>query len=150
MRKKGIGKDVKAPKQSCNDSRCPFHGTTGVRGRILTGTVTSDKMARTVTVSWTRRLYVPKYERYEKRMSSVKAHNPDCINAKKGDLVKISETRPLSKTKHFVVIEILGAQSKEQVVKEELLQESLKESVVEDKKVSAGVDDKKKTQSDDE
>jgi small subunit ribosomal protein S17 len=34
------------------------------------------------------------------------AHNPPCINAKEGDVVKIAECRPLSKTKKFVVIEV--------------------------------------------
>lgn len=142
MKKKGIGLEgVKADK-SCSDKNCPFHGNLTVHGRILTGVVTSDKMSKTVIVAWARRVYVPKYERYEKRRSSVKVHNPICINAKKGDLVRISESRPLSKTKHFVVVEILGAQSKEQAVKEGLLQESSVEA-------AAGIsaDDKKKKKS---
>lgn len=79
-----------------------------LRGRTFEGRVTSDKMHKTVTVEWARRKFVPKYERYEKRKTSVKAHNPEDINAKEGDIVKIMETRPLSKTKKFVVIEILG------------------------------------------
>jgi small subunit ribosomal protein S17 len=139
MKKKGIGLEgVKAGK-SCSDKNCPFHGNLTVHGRILTGIVTSDKMSKTVIVAWARRIYVPKYERYEKRRSSVKVHNPSCIDAKKGDLVRISESRPLSKTKHFVVVEILGAQSKEQAVKDDLMQESSVEA-------AAGIsaDDKKK------
>lgn len=78
--------------------------TTSTRGRTFTGTVISDKMSRTVTVEWTRRHYIPKYERYEKRRTRVKAHNPDDIDAQVGDIVTIKETRPLSKTKHFTVI----------------------------------------------
>ena len=77
-------------------------------GRTFEGTVTSDKMMDTVTVEWDRRRYVPKYQRYEKRSSKVKAHNPKEINAKTGDRVRIRETRPISKTKNFVVVEILG------------------------------------------
>jgi small subunit ribosomal protein S17 len=127
MKKKGIGFEVKQPATKCSDKNCPFHGNLTVRGRVFAGMVTSDKMSKTVTVSWGRRVYVPKYERYEKRRSKAKAHNPDCIDAKKGDLVRIAETKPLAKTKHFVVIEILGKQSKEQVLKEELLQESFVE-----------------------
>jgi small subunit ribosomal protein S17 len=145
MNKKGIGKDTDMPQKTCTDVKCPFHGNTGIRGRVLTGTVTSDKMTRTVTVSWTRRIYVPKYERYEKRMSSVKAHNPDCIGAKKGDAVRLVETKPLSKTKHFMVVGILGAQTKEQILKEELLRESLKESADrETDKATADAEDKKR------
>ncbi len=73
-------------------------------GRTFTGRVVSDKMHRTVTVEWERRVYVPKYQRYERRFSKVKAHNPDEIDAKVGDKVTIMETRPISKTKSFVVI----------------------------------------------
>ncbi len=77
------------------------------RGRKFTGIVTSDKMSKTVTVAWERRKYIPKYERYEKRRSKVKAHNPESINAETGDLVEIEETRPISKTKNFVVTKII-------------------------------------------
>jgi small subunit ribosomal protein S17 len=41
------------------------------------------------------------------RRTRVKAHNPESIDAKEGDTVRIAETRPLSKTKNFVVIEIV-------------------------------------------
>jgi ribosomal protein uS17 len=73
-------------------------------GRTFTGIVVSGKMSRTVTVAWERRHYVPKYQRYERRYSKVKAHNPDSIDAKVGDKVTIMETRPISKTKNFIVI----------------------------------------------
>ena len=120
MKKKGIGLDVKQPKQICLDNKCPFHSSVRARGRIFTATVISDKMARTVTVSWPRRIHVRKYERYEKKRSRVSAHNPECINAKKGDVVRIAETRPLSKTKHFVVIQ----KTKKEALKEEAIEES--------------------------
>ena len=106
--KKTIGiKDVKAPSNSCTDAKCPFHGTLSVRGRMLTGKVISSRMGRTVNVEWERRIYVPKYERYLKKRSRVKAHNPDCIAAKDGDMVRIGECRQLSKTKQFTVLEKL-------------------------------------------
>ena len=78
-----------------------------VRGKSFVGTVVSAKMHRTVVVEWERRVLIPKYERYEKRKSKVKAHNPDEINAQEGDIVKIEETRPLSKTKNFIVTQII-------------------------------------------
>lgn len=84
------------------------------RGRTFRGIVTSDKMTRTVTVSWERRHYIPKYERYSKRKTVVKAHNPDEIDAKVGDTVIIKETRPLSKTKNFIVIKKLTAEEAKQ------------------------------------
>ena len=74
------------------------------RGRTFTGIVTSDKMHSTVTVEWTRRHYIPKYERYSKRKTKIKAHNPEEIDAREGDKVTVMETRPISKTKHFIVI----------------------------------------------
>jgi len=78
-----------------------------VRGKTFVGKVVSAKMHRTVVVEWERRVAIPKYERFEKRRSKVSAHNPDEINAQEGDVVKIQETKPLSKTKNFIVIEIM-------------------------------------------
>ena len=106
--KKEIVVDVKnKPTKKCEDALCPYHGTISLHGRIFAGIVTSDKMHKTVTVAWEIRINVPKFEWYAKRYSKVKAHNPECIDAKTGDKVRVMETRPLSKTKNFVVIEIL-------------------------------------------
>ena len=91
----------------CNDKKCPFHGNVKIRGVTLVGKVVSAKMQKSVIVEREYLHYIPKYERYERRRSRIPAHNPPCINAKEGDIVKIAECRPLSKTKHFVVIEIL-------------------------------------------
>ncbi len=77
------------------------------RGREFVGIVVSDKMQKTVTVEWNRRKYMKKYERYEFKRTKVKAHNPKEIDAKKGDKVRIMETRPISKTKNFTVVEVL-------------------------------------------
>lgn len=90
----------------CKDKKCPFHGNVKVRGNVLKGTVISAKGDRTITVERTIIRKVPKYERYKKVKSRVKAHNPPCINAKEDDIVKIGETRKLSKTKSFVVLEV--------------------------------------------
>lgn len=79
----------------------PIH----IRGRVFQGIVVSDKMQNTVTVEWPRIVYLPKYERYEKKRSRVHAHNPVEISAKVGDKVKIAECRQLAKTVSFVVIE---------------------------------------------
>lgn len=79
-----------------------------IRGKQFTGTVVSAKMHKTVVVQWERRVLIPKFQRYEKRRSKVSVHNPDEINAQEGDVVRIQETRPLSKTKNFVVVEVLS------------------------------------------
>jgi small subunit ribosomal protein S17 len=100
-----IGLNVKVPEKECDDINCPFHGTLPVRGQILEGEVVSDKAPKTVVVLRSYLKKIAKYERYEKRQSKIHAHNPPCINAKVGDIVKIAECRPLSKTKSFVVVE---------------------------------------------
>lgn len=103
-----VGLGIEPPKEKCSDKNCPFHGSLSVRGRILEGIVTSDKMSRTVTVELEYVRKVRKYERYERRTSKLHAHNPPCINARVGDKVKIMECRRLSKTKSFVVVQKLG------------------------------------------
>ncbi|MBI2523393.1 30S ribosomal protein S17 [Candidatus Woesearchaeota archaeon] len=79
-----------------------------LRGRTFIGTVISARMQKTVTVEWERKHFLKKYERYEKRKSKVKAHNPESVNAKEGDVVRIKECRPISKTKNFIVVEVMG------------------------------------------
>lgn len=102
-----IGIDVKEPAGRCSDIKCPFHGELKVRGRILTGVVISDKAKGTVAVEREFLRFLKKFERYEKRTAKLQAHNPGCINAKLNDVVKIAECRPLSRTKHFVVVEVM-------------------------------------------
>jgi len=103
---KNIGLNVQAPKQECKDVDCPFHGTLLVRGQVITGKVVSDRMIGTVVVLRNYLHYIKKYKRYEKRSSKIHAHNPPCIQAKVGDVVKIAECRPLSKSTTFVVVEV--------------------------------------------
>ncbi|MBN1324251.1 MAG: 30S ribosomal protein S17 [Methanotrichaceae archaeon] len=102
-----IGLDVSAPHEACSDPNCPFHGTLSVRGQVLAGVVVSDKMQGTVVVMRESERKVAKYERYEKRRFKIHAHNPPCLSAKAGERVKIAECRPLSKSKSFVVVEVL-------------------------------------------
>jgi small subunit ribosomal protein S17 len=95
----------KRPDRTCNDVNCPFHGNLSVRGKTMNGLVVSDRMQKSVVVGLEYVRYFPKYERYARMSSRITAHNPPCINAKRGDKVKIAECRPLSKTKSFVVVE---------------------------------------------
>jgi small subunit ribosomal protein S17 len=106
---KNIGIETTKPSNTPKsvDPKDPFFGSVKLRGRVFTGLVVSAKMQKTVTVEWPRRRFNKKYERFEVRRTRVKAHNPESIDAKEGDTVKIGETRPLSKTKNFVVIEIV-------------------------------------------
>ncbi len=72
-------------------------------GKTLTGVVVSDKMDKTVVVSVSRFIKVPKYNKYISRDKKFKAHDPE-NKCKVGDRVTIRETRPISKDKHFEVI----------------------------------------------
>ncbi len=106
---RNIGVVLELPKQKCNDTKCPFHGKLIVRGRRFVGTVISTKMKKTAVIEFERLHFLKKYERYEKRRTMLKVHNPECINSKEGDIVNIMECRPLSKTKNFVIIQKIGA-----------------------------------------
>lgn len=72
-------------------------------GKTFSGVVVSTKMKDTIVVSVDRFVKVPKYERYMKVSKKYKAH--DAGNTKKeGDKVTIVETKPISKDKHFTVL----------------------------------------------
>jgi len=70
------------------------------------GEVISDKMDKTITVKIFRRVRHAKYGKYEKKTSVFKAHD-EKNTAKKGDIVKIQMTRPLSATKRWRLIEVV-------------------------------------------
>jgi small subunit ribosomal protein S17 len=97
----------KKPKKTCEDTNCPFHGELAVRGRVVEGVVVSAKMDKTVVVERDYLSYISKFMRYERRRSRIPSHNPPCIGAREGDRVIIAETRPISKTVSFVVVEKL-------------------------------------------
>ncbi len=80
---------------------------TKVRGRrkVRQGVVLSDKMAKTVVVSLTRRYAHPVYGKQVTRTKTVKARNEH--DAKIGDTVRIMETRPIAKTVRWRVVEIV-------------------------------------------
>jgi small subunit ribosomal protein S17 len=71
-----------------------------------TGIVTSDKMDKTITVSIERKVKHPMYGKFVKQTKRFKAHD-EANDAKPGDIVRISETRPLSKTKRWRLVEIV-------------------------------------------
>jgi small subunit ribosomal protein S17 len=71
-----------------------------------TGFVVSDKMVGTVVVAIENRYTHRAYKKPVKKTVKIKA-SKEKFDVKTGDLVKIGETRPLSKTKHFRVTEII-------------------------------------------
>ncbi len=77
------------------------------RGKFFEGTVVSDKMHGSVIVEWPRVVWVPKYNRFKRLSSRVKARNPEGLGARSGDTVRIEETRKLSKTMNFIVTAVI-------------------------------------------
>lgn len=74
--------------------------------RVLTGQIVSDKGDKTVVVNVERKVKHPLYGKIIRRTSKVKAHD-ELNTAGIGDLVIINETRPLSATKRWRLVEIL-------------------------------------------
>lgn len=100
-----IGVNVKLPSKKCDDKHCPFHSGLKLRGNMFTGKITKVSSAKTAQVEFSRQHYLHKFERFEKRKTRIHVHNTPCIDIKIGDIVKIMESRPISKMKNFVVIE---------------------------------------------
>jgi small subunit ribosomal protein S17 len=74
--------------------------------RTIEGRVVSNKMQKTVTVLLERQVQHPLYGKIVRRSTKVHAHdeNNEC---KEGDVVRIAETRPLSKTKNWRVVKVV-------------------------------------------
>ncbi len=72
--------------------------------RVLTGKVVSNKMDKTVTVEVTRRVKHPRYKKYVNRTNTFKAHD-EGNTCQLGDVVSIQESRPLSRTKRWTILE---------------------------------------------
>ena len=74
--------------------------------RTVEGRVVSNKMAKTVTVLLERQVQHPLYGKVVRRSTKVHAHD-EKGECKEGDMVRITECRPLSKTKNWRVVEVL-------------------------------------------
>jgi small subunit ribosomal protein S17 len=71
------------------------------------GTVVAKKMRKTVTVEVVRQVRHPLYRKIVRRKQTFLVHD-DAEKCKVGDIVRIIETRPISKTKRWRVLEIIG------------------------------------------
>ncbi|MEY3576345.1 MAG: 30S ribosomal protein S17 [Actinobacteria bacterium] len=70
------------------------------------GLVVSSKMNKTIVVALVERVRHPKYDKFITRTKKLYAHD-EANDAKVGDRVRVVETRPLSKTKRWRVVEVL-------------------------------------------
>ncbi|WP_222917622.1 MULTISPECIES: 30S ribosomal protein S17 [Natrinema] len=140
-----IGLDVETPPEPENPEeydyeKCPFYGELSVRGQILEGTVVSTDMDKTVVVEREYDVAVPKYDRHMKRRSRIPAHVPGVLEPLSvGDTVKIAETRPLSKTKSHVVVEVTEEATAEDLA--ELTSQAEPEPELSDEDLAAAADE---------
>jgi len=74
--------------------------------KVRQGVVTSNKMQKSIVVSIERRVAHPIYKKYFTRTTKLMAHD-EKQDAGVGDIVKIMETRPLSKQKRWRLVEIV-------------------------------------------
>jgi ribosomal protein uS17 len=103
---------VTPPKaKECLDLACPFHGSTKIRGKLLQGIVVSKKSKNTVILRRDYIQFIKKYQRYERRHSRLACHLPECLwyEINVGDTVLVGESRKISKTKSFIVIEKIAS-----------------------------------------
>ncbi|ODQ77234.1 hypothetical protein BABINDRAFT_169358 [Babjeviella inositovora NRRL Y-12698] len=110
---KNVGLGFKTPTTAIEgsyiDKKCPFTGLVSIRGKILTGTVVSTKMHRTIIIRREYLHYVPKYNRYEKRHKNLAAHLSPAFRVAEGDIVTVGQCRPISKTVRFNVVKVASA-----------------------------------------
>jgi len=74
--------------------------------KVRVGVVTSNKMAKTITVAVERKVKHPIYGKFVKKTTKFHAHD-EKDECSIGDIVRIMETRPLSKTKRWRLVEVV-------------------------------------------
>ncbi|KTC91839.1 MULTISPECIES: 30S ribosomal protein S17 [Legionella] len=77
------------------------------KGRTLVGKIVSDKMQKTIVVMVERTVRHPKYGKILRRRTKLHAHDENQVG-KIGNTVKIQESRPLSKMKSWVLVEVIS------------------------------------------
>lgn len=77
------------------------------RRKVLTGRVVSNKMDKTVVVEVQRLRRHPLYEKVIRKNTRLMAHDEDNV-CQVGDMVRVIETRPLSRRKRWAVMEVLS------------------------------------------
>ncbi len=74
--------------------------------KVREGVVVSDKMDKTITVAVETRVQHPLYKKFIRKTTKFKAHDEE-NQARNGDVVRLMETRPLSKNKRWRLVQIL-------------------------------------------
>jgi small subunit ribosomal protein S17 len=84
---------------------------TNTQLRTVEGRVVSNKMNKTVTILVERQVKHPLYGKYIRRSTKLHAHDED-NTCNEGDVVRVTECRPLSKTKNWRVVEVVTRAAK--------------------------------------
>jgi small subunit ribosomal protein S17 len=79
--------------------------------RTIVGVVVSNKMNKSIVVQIERKVKHPQYGKYVKRFTKLVAHDEE-NTSNMGDTVKIEQSRPLSKTKCWKLVEVLKREEK--------------------------------------
>ena len=79
---------------------------TTTNASVLTGRVVSNKMDKSITVLIERLVRHPLYGKQLRRSTKIKAHDENNV-CQQGDLVRIKETRPISKTKSWTLVDVV-------------------------------------------
>ncbi|MGB5180082.1 MAG: 30S ribosomal protein S17 [Gammaproteobacteria bacterium] len=80
---------------------------TTATARVVTGKVTSDKMDKSATVMIERKVKHPVYGKYIRRSTKLHIHDAENL-CQEGDTVVIEQCRPISKTKSWRLVEVVG------------------------------------------
>ena len=73
---------------------------------VVTGKVISNKMDKSITVLVERQIRPPMYGKQVRRSTKLKAHDENNV-CQEGDIVRIKETRPISKTKNWTLVDVV-------------------------------------------
>ena len=100
------GRSGLVPEQPAGGSGLAPDQTERGRRKVRTGVVVSDKMNKTVVIRITQAVRHPTYHKTVRRSAKLIAHD-EKEDAHVGDTVRVMETRPLSKTKRWRVVEVV-------------------------------------------
>lgn len=101
-----VGQKMKRASNTAQISNKVIQQSAAAAGKLLTGTVVSTGTTKTVSIIIERYLVHPLYRKQLRRYTKLLAH--DEIGAKKGQRVKVKEVRPVSKRKHWRVLEVIA------------------------------------------
>lgn len=93
-------------KKTVKQTEAPVEPKKSAARRAITGTVISNKMDKTIVVQVMRMVKHPVYGKYQRHYSKMYVHDAD-NQTREGDVVRIKQTKPLSKLKSWTLVEVV-------------------------------------------